>query len=182
MENITSFRNTWTPFKEHVFPFSPHTYWSAHLISESSDKSFCFKALICDILNSNILSCYTDKTTTISVWYTTFQSKSLDTTATSMQCSETEGDRLAWVQKLCKDIKKLPTDKWKQERGMARGRRGQAAGAAGSSCQLWELSEQNNLGSLVLVQWAKGVNTHVAESQVTGQLKASQHCTTHWKR
>lgn len=53
-----------------------------------------------------------------------------------MQCSETEGDRLAGVQKLCKDVKKLPTDKWEQERGMARGPRRHAAGTAGSSCQM----------------------------------------------
>lgn len=52
-----------------------------------------------------------------------------------MQCSETESDRFAGVQKLCKDVKKLPTDKRQQERGMARGPRRHALGTAGS-CQI----------------------------------------------
>jgi len=124
------------------------------------------------------MSHYTDKTTTISGSYTTCQRKSLGTTATSMQCSETEGDRLAPVQKLCRNVKKLPTDKWKRERGTAPGPCGQAAGAAGSSCQLWELSEQNNLASLLPVQQAKRASTHAAEAQVTSQLKALHYRTT----
>lgn len=49
-------------------------------------------------------------------------------------------------------MKKLAPDKWDQERGMAQGPRGQAAGAAGSSCQSGELSEQNDSGSSFLLQ------------------------------
>lgn len=42
---------------------------------------------------------------------TTSQSKSLGTTATSVQRSESKGSKLAWVPRLCKDVAKLPTDK-----------------------------------------------------------------------
>lgn len=64
---------------------------------------------------------------------------------------------------------------------MAQSLQGQAVGAAGFSCQLWEFSEQNNFGSLLLVQWAKEANEHLAEPHVTSQLKAVHYCTTSLK-
>lgn len=58
---------------------------------------------------------------------------------------------------------------------------GQAGGTVGFSCQLWVFSEQNNFGSLLLVQWAKEANEHLAEPHVTSQLKALRYSTTSLK-